>query len=706
MSEGSSAETVETPEDIEKDGEGIVRRWLIEIKLYEKQAEDWHKTCDKVREKLRCDKDKGKRFNAYWSTLQTLEPAVHSLPPNVEIQRRHKDRNPVALAASEILERATQYGIDAYDVQDRLLMARNDYLRYGRGQVWLRYVPEIQKATRQVLVNQSAPGAPVMRDDGQPFSGSAEDLRPAPDFEMTGNMLFEEEYEEVVYEECAVDYIHLKDFGHTNARVWEEVKAVWRRVFMTREELIDRFGEEKGRAVDLNYLGDKAEKTLEYESDKDLFKKAVVYEIWDKSTGKVLFISAGYKKAPLETTDDPLNLKDFFPCPRPAYGTLTSESLIPIPDYQQGRTQLEELDDLTDRINGITESVMFKGLGNGSMTELTRLANARDGEIVQVENWLAFAQKGGLKGNLDFWPIEQIAGVLRMLYDTREQAKQTYYEVSGMSDLMRGATDPRETATAQRLKGQFGSIRLRDKQSEFQRFVRDVIAIKAEIIAEQYQPQTLALVSGVEAMGQEFQQIFPKAVALLKDEPIRNYQIDIETDSTIVSDEQADKESAREFVTALGSLLKESLPILANAPEWTPVFGEAINMVSRRYRAGRTMENDIEKAVEATVARAQQAQQAGPGQQGPDPRAIEAMQRQQIEQAKLAQRGQKDAAELQLKQAVAGAELDLKRAELAQDGAIAERKIQADMAVKAADIEAEQAMKAREQLVNLNPYVR
>ena len=45
------------------------------------------------------------------------------------------------------------------------------------------------------------------------------------------------------------DYVHYRDFGHSVARTWEEVTRVWRKVYLRRAELVERFGEEIGNAI-------------------------------------------------------------------------------------------------------------------------------------------------------------------------------------------------------------------------------------------------------------------------------------------------------------------------------------------------------------------------------------------------------------------------------------------------------------------------
>ena len=80
-------------------------------------------------------------------------------------------------------------------------------------------------------------------DTGKPMEG------PMPEEEDNEP---DEVEEEIEYECCPVDYVHWRDFGHTVARTWEEVTAVWRKVYMNRTALVERFGEELGWRIPLD----------------------------------------------------------------------------------------------------------------------------------------------------------------------------------------------------------------------------------------------------------------------------------------------------------------------------------------------------------------------------------------------------------------------------------------------------------------------
>src|SRR6185436_19128463 len=311
---------------------------------------------------------------------------------------------PVGRTASEVLERCLSYTIDCQDFGQKMRQIVSDRLLPGRGVAWTRYEPTIED-------------------------------------------------EEVSYEQAIPDYVYWEDFGHNVARTWDEVWLVWRRVYMTRAKLVKRFGD-VGKTIPLDYTprGIKDEKTSE-----DI-KKAAVYELWDKDDKLVGFLSKSHPKM-IETVPDPLELTNYFPCPRPLYATLTTDSLAPTPDYALYQTQAQELEELTVRIDALQKGLKLVGVYDSSAPALaTILTQGYENKMVPVDNWAKFSEKGGLNGSVAFLPIKEVAETLIALYESRDKSKQDLYEITGLADIIRGNSEPEETATAQQIKGRFAVL--------------------------------------------------------------------------------------------------------------------------------------------------------------------------------------------------------------------------------------------------------
>ena len=584
---------IETLQPDDKKGPGEARRWLMEIDRAKKEFSEYEKKCNRIITRYRDEKSSGvieeetglasSKFNVLWSNIETLKPALYSRTPVPQVSRRFKDGDPTGRAAAEMLERSLEYSLESYDFDQTMKAVVRDFLLCARGQAWVRYVP------------------------------------------------YYDEMGQVVKEETACDYIHWSDFLHNPSRQWSEVRWVAKRVYMTRDDLVRRFAE-KGKDVQMTHLPkDLKSREHKLEPEEEIFKKAVVWEVWDKTTRRVIWVSEGYKRGVLDKKEDFLQLEGFFPCPKPLYGTTTNNSLVPIPDYCQYEGQAAQLDEITARIENIITMIKIAGIYDESATEIMDLfEQGRENSLIPSKNWTQFAQTNGIQGAVDLLPIETYSQVLTQLFQSREAIKHDLYEITGMSDIIRGNSDPRETATAQQMKGRYATLRLSEKQSEVQRFARDIIAIKGEIIAEHFAPEALRLMSGTDLLKDSDPGIeinFDAAVQLLRSDLMRGYRVSIETDSTISVDAEIEKQSRLEFLEAAGTFLSRGFQAIEGKPQLSPLIAELLKYSMRTYKAGRSLETVLEKV----IADFMQSQQTGQ----PDPKAIEAQMKSQLEAEKI-----------------------------------------------------------------------
>lgn len=697
------ASSVDTLKDFGKPPNAIVARWIAEIDLYEKESEDWRTRGDKITTYYRDERQDVnqfvRRFALLWSNVETLKPVLYARTPKADVQRRYKDNDPKARLASEIAERALDYTIDCNDVFNQAMQeVVEDYLLVGQGTTWKRYVPHFKQAIPRIRVfprgmmqTQVLPGneqAEEVMEEGVQIDNTMEDGYS----DIEGKTYGEAEQDEqgyyvngepvdvVDYEEVVTDYINWKDFGrNAGARTWNEVYAVWRKAYLTREELIERFGKEKGSKVPLDYEPKKDDKTVN-DDVRDLFRKATVYEIWDKSSKEVFWI---HKKCmePLDMREDPLGLSDFFPCPRPIWATQTNNTLIPIPDYVYYQDQDKDIQDLTGRISILQKAIRVRGLYPANVDSIRQLLqDANDSDMVPVDQQvLTSMQISDMSKAVWFWPIEILVAAVKSLVEVRRQLLDDVYQITGISDILRGSTEADETATAQQLKAQWGSIRVRDRQKEIQRFARDNLRIDFEIIFNHFDPQTIVTMTNADTLPevQQNPQLLMEAIDLLKDKALRHFRVDIETDSTSAPDEQADKQSAVEFMTSFMQGLEAAGKVLPMAPELAPAVGEAMMFTARRFKASATLESTIEqgmKALQDRIAQSMQNPQQDPAEQmkaqAVQAKAQSDMQKNQIEQQRTmvdAQIAQGDQALQARSQQIEEQRLMLDAAALAKD---------------------------------------
>ncbi len=611
--------------EIKKEEESPGQYWHSQLESAQKVFDKWETRGKKVVKRYRDDRDaiagQKKKFNILWSNIQVLQPSLYGRAAKPEVSRRHMDQDPAGRLASTMLERVIDYEVSQFpDFDAAMNGVVEDRLLPGRGTAWVRYEPVIVPA-------------PELDEATEPAESPAEEVA-EEGAQITSDV---EPSERVDSAHSPCDYVYWQDFLHSPARTWSEVWWVARWVYMTRDEGVERFGK-----VFKNVPLDATEPVKDFKGNAaakaSLDKKAKVAEIWDKRTGTVCWVAHGYPQE-LDSKEDPLKLEGFFPCPKPLYATMTNGTLIPVPDFCEYEDQAEELDSLTNRISMLVKACKAVGVFNGEYKELQRLLNEGvDNKLFPVTAWAALAEKGGLKGAVDMLDISTVLKALNELYVAREAVKQSIYEIMGISDILRGSSQASETLGAQQLKAQFGSLRLRNSQGDVARFASDLFRIKAQIICKYYPPELIVEISGVmDTDDGKDPALLQAAVQLLQNSTIRDYQIEVESDSLAQIDEQAEKQAATEVTLAVGQFIKEALPVVQAAPEMLPLVGEMLLFTVRRFRAGRSLEGAIEKAMKQLEAKAQQAAQQPPP---PDPEMIKAQAQQQADQARIQADGQ------------------------------------------------------------------
>lgn len=643
------------------DGSDLVslkNSYFLEIDLYDKKFEDWETRAKVIVKRYRDDragldqnsKQNEARYNILWSNIQTMIPNVFARLPQPEVSRRYKDKDPVGRVASMILERALEYEIEAYpDYENAVRNSVEDRLLPGRGISWVRYMP--------VMKDVEMPEQPMQAMDGEEGTQISEDTPKT--------------YPVIDYECSPCDYVAWKDFGHNVARTWEEVTTVWRIVPMNREELIERFGEEIGEQIPLDMKS--GTQDVDTASPEELAKmKANIYEVWDKKEKRCVWLSKSHQKA-LDVQEDVLGLDGFFPCPKPLYATTTTDSLIPVPDYALYQDLAKELDTLTDRINGLADSIKVVGVYDSTQTGIKRmLKEGVNTELIPVDNWMMFGEKGGIKGVIDWLPLDQVVGALNAAYQARDQAKQSVYEIMGIADVLRGSSDPNETLGAQQMKGQFASKRLRYMQNEVSTFATHLLKIKAQIICNHYQPQTILMISGAEQFDDMDKQLIPQALELLKNNVLNNFRIEVSSNSLIEIDEQQEKQDRMEFLTAVGNFMEKAIQL---PPQLHTVAGELLLYGVRGFRTGRQLEGQIDEAIETLKETTQQPEQ-------PDPEMLK-MQAEQQRQAGEDQRAQqKQVADVQLGQQKLAADQQTAQMKASNEMQLAQLKAQNQQALE------------------------
>ena len=567
--------------------------WLKELGAAKKREKDFRKEGEKIISIYGGKMVKDTPFNILYSNTETLLPAVYSNVPIPVVSRRFRDDDPLGKHASEASQRCLKFlldtNIDGYETFDEAMKASVlDALLPGRGICTVKYDADV-----------------IESEEGDPQEVSKElvccETRP-------WNKVY---------------------FGY--AKKWSKVPWIAFEEHIDKEEAERLFDKEiANKLVYTNYEERDAERQdydyQEDDSDEGAKKTTCIYVIWDKDGGrKIRYVSEQFKDQYLKEVDDPLGLTGFYNMPKPIQ-FLEKNDMLPKAIYELYQNQAKELNNVTKRISTLVGAIKARAIYDGSMgDDIKRLMDADEGEMVPADTASALSTEKGLQNAIWFWPVDKLIVVLRELIGAREQIKATIYEITGISDILRGSTVASETATAQKIKSQWGSLRLKRIQKEVQRYSRDLLRMMLEVAATKFSEETWAKMTGLPfnttmqaeqmkmlAMQAQMvgQQIDPQTQArmnwpvwgdvlgLLRNDIQRAFRIDIETNSTVEVEATDDKEQMAEVMNAMGQALNGLTPLVSNGTLPFQAAQAMLLTIVRRFRFGAEIEDMIKSMVQ------------------------------------------------------------------------------------------------------------
>ena len=632
------------------------------------------------------------QMDLFWSSSEVLKPAVYARPPVPAVSAMFKDGGRVKDTTAEVLERAAVSTFKRTGIDEVMQGVRDDLLFSGRGVMWLRY-----------------------EDDGG--------------------------------KKVCVEHLDREDFLHDVARKWSEVGWVAGGFWMSRDEMKKRFDKLTDEQLDqVKFLERRDETDRE---QKAMTAKAKVWEVWHRANDRVYWVTDGLDVY-LDDDKPHLKLDGFFPCPRPAYGTLQRRSLIPVPDFERYAGMFSKINSLTSRIYLLLDQVRMKGVipsGGDVADAIEQLMRSDDDSLLIAVPGAALMDGAAA---VVWLPLQELAQAITGLIEARRQLIEDFYQLSGISDIMRGATEAEETLGAQQMKAQYGSVRVRCKIDELQRIAADAVRIASEIIAEEFDGETLLEMAQMELptrkviekrikeiekaaeeelkaladraeqmlaqsggvgpdgqpidpgqaqamMAQEQQAILAKyapmleeaenlvpiddVIELLRDDKARSFAFEIETDSTVLTDELAEKQARNEFMGVFNQASQGLMSLAGMGEAGAKLAGEMLKFTLAPYRVGRQLSSAVDDFVKAAPQMAAAMQGEG-GEEGMAALAEAEKMKAQAAMERVQAQREKDAAENERKIA----ELQAKAAQNERDFAAKMAKVQQDadaMAVKA-----------------------
>jgi hypothetical protein len=579
------------------DSKGWAQRWAVELKGSHDASKEWRADGLEAVHRFRDEKRKAtdspeRRWNLFFAGVSTQLALLFGQVPKVSVTRRYEDAaDDVARVTGTMLERLLNADLDADDPFTLALgQALQDRLLPGLGTARVRYDVEMEEV---------AP-PPLGEPEGVPGAAA-----PVVERKVPGT------------EEAEVEYVHWQDLRWSaGARHWKEVMWVAFRVLMSRQQLEERFGEEVGGRVPLNARQhDRDNHGREQASPWD---RAEVWEIWDKGTKCVFWYSEGHAST-LDKVEDPLGLEGFFPCPRPMAANLTTDRFLPRPDYCLARDLYDQIDTLQTRLGLLEEALRVVGAYDKQFTGLERmLSGAAENELIPVDKWALLSEKGGLRGVVDWFPLEQVANAITSLESRQDRLKAQLYEVTGMSDILRGqGQGPGVTATEQGLKARFASARLQAVQEDFARFASDVARLRAEVIAKHFEPASILAQANMTRTPDA--RLTAAAVELLKS-PELPYRVQVRPEALALSDFSQLRSERFEVLSSVSTFMGAVAPLVQSMPAATQPLLALLQWTLSAVRGAA----EVEGIFDAAIARAQNVPPPGAGQQpqAPDPKLL------------------------------------------------------------------------------------
>lgn len=594
-----------------------------------------------------------KDYAIYWSTIETKLPYIYSNVPTPRTRRTGAATSIVEAKACTMSEALMELQIEGQDCEYIFESVVKSYLIAGLGQLWVRYEPTIST-------------------------------------DPTGQT-------EVAREAVKFDAVHYDDFLFPDVRSWSEVEWVARRIFLTGDDIKQRFAVTPEQIGAMSFkTGNRDGKTIGVMDlmGKDDLQTTAIWEVWCKRSRAVYFFSGDEFDVMLQTREPmaPVKFKDFFPCPRPLLGTTGTDTLWPIPNYVYTATAEETIQSSKKTQRALVKKAMPKAVINGEFAdELKKLWNANEPLGVVLDNWMQFINKQGFAGNIQFSPVDEYIKAAQTMSQQIQEELNAYWELCGITDLMRGIADPQNAAATNQMISDHGDTRTERIVKQVATFFKQAYGCMYDVICDAFSPQSLIRDSGANPQDPATMQ----AVQLLKNEGQRLFRVAIETGSTLASNSGTNLAKSTEMFNILGQVLTLALQTAEKAPSYAQAMHSLIMHTVRSMSEGRKIEEELEQAFLQGLEQAKQGQE----------QAMQAQQAQQQQEAQMAQMQQQlqqfqmqiaaretavNEFEAQIKQFIAQSNAQIEQLKLQLEGSTAAQKVQVEMAKTGAKAQQDQ----------------
>lgn len=626
---GVSEDAFADPVLTEYQNEGEADYWKEELHASRKERERFNKRGVEFVKRYADDREatnQSAKFNIFYSNTEIKMASLYARTPQPDIKRRFNDSNDqVSRVAANLLQRNIVYELECEGFDPKFKQILFDRLVPGIGIGWARLDQE--------------EGDYDADEYGQTIENS-----------------------HIKYQLADIDYVSWDDFLWAPCRVWTDCRWVGRRVPMSKQAIKERFGD-KAPPETLAQLAyaKKSENSTPTANDsmrpRNVTQSTVdVFELWDKERGLIFWISEGCSM-PLDVQKDTNEFEGFFPTPLPPLCRTTTSSTTPVSDMSLVQDLYNELDSLNNRAANLVRALKLKFVYDSKNEALKTLyTTASELEGVGIKDWAIFqSENGGIRGSMEFVPLDETAGAYMKLVQARDMVKQQIMEIEGISDFLRGVQQPYVTAAAATATGQASTGRLQVMQMEVADYIQRLLRLKAHLICKFYTPQTILERAG--SLPDADAQFVQPALQLLADAQARHFRLEVSVDSIQQINWNKDTAEKNELAHAVTALLSQLLPAAQQNPA---IMGPGLALMKfmvSGYKGAKEFEGTLDDEMKKFVAAGAQQQQTPPK---PTPAELKA----QGQQAQIAADMQQTQMQEQTKRDIAGLQAQIKGQDL------------------------------------------
>lgn len=637
-----------------------------------------------------------RKLNIWWQSVQTLLPAYFANIPKADVDLKKLAGGEDFQLVATLLERAIQYEMEEeFDFDYVGLSSATQFLLTGRSILKSVYKSKIEDREQEFALIVGPDGVAV-DGQGKPYEGEAKLPKKAGIVKVT------ETGKVKVSEAGIIELVNFNDFLTSDGRNESEITWKGNIAYLCEEEAEEQFGKDIAKDLSYNSFPDEVKNKLK--SDINQYDgKAKLYEIHCPEADRIFFIHLNGKKTIIESTKPEIKFEDFYPY-SVINASIDPDSTEPTSDYVHCKDQIMEVERLTTRIHGMTQAIRANAAYDATLGADIEALLSGDLKMTPVRNWPSYKSRGGLASAVEYLAIQPYVQALQVLVEARMSAKAELNEALKITDLLRGASDPNKTATANRYENNWAGMGLEVRQGQFTKFISSAISKLGTIVASQFSPDHLFKIADAAGLFQAAPQVPPeRCIEILRNETERCYRIEIASDSMVALDKRADREEATELIQSAGSFFQQMQGMIEQYPPLAPLAMHLFKYVIRHYKGGKELEPVFINGL-ATITQLAEQKQAQQAETPPTPGVIEAQARLQIAQMESQDGHQKNMLAMQEmtnKMQIAQAEMNLKAQQVGKELEIKAQELQIKLMEVQASIQAsQQGMALKDKEIN------